>query len=104
MPVDDTSSGPVKVLVERGARGVVTLTLNRADKSNALDAQTVDLLAEAIAAADRDPPVRILALRGAGRHFCAGADVSGGGDGWSGRGTTIVDLCTRLDSLTKPVV
>lgn len=98
------SSGPAKLLVQRGARGVVTLTLNRADKSNAVDTETIDLLAEAIAAVDHDPSARILALRATGKHFCAGADVSSSGDNWSKSGRTIVDVCTLLDNLSKPTV
>jgi methylglutaconyl-CoA hydratase len=98
------SSGSAKVIVQHGARGIVTLTLNRADKSNALDAETVDLLAEAIAAVGHDQSVRILALRGAGEHFCAGADVSSTGDSWSKSGRTIIDVCTLLDNLSKPAV
>ena len=98
------SSGTAKVIVERGARGVITLTLNRPEKSNALDTKSIDLLAEAIAEVDRDPPTRILALRAAGKHFCAGADVSSTGDSWSKSGRTIVDVCTLLDNLSKPVV
>jgi methylglutaconyl-CoA hydratase len=98
------SSGPEKVIVERGARGVVTLTLNRPEKSNALDLESVDLLANAIAAVDRDRSARILALRATGKHFCAGADVASGAGSWSKPGRTIVDICTLLDNLSKPVV
>ena len=58
----------------------------------------------AIAAVDRDPSARILALRGAGKHFCAGADVSNTGDSWSMSGRTIVNVCTVLDNLSKPAV
>lgn len=98
------SSAPAKVIVERGARAVVTLTLNRPEKSNALDTETVNLLAEAIAAVDRDPSARILALRAAGKHFCVGADVSSSGGGWSKPERTIVDVCVLLDNLRKPAV
>ncbi|MFZ0836969.1 MAG: enoyl-CoA hydratase-related protein [Xanthobacteraceae bacterium] len=98
------SSDSAKIIVERGAHGVVTVTLNRPEKSNALDGESVDLLADAIATVDRDPSTRILALRAAGKHFSAGADVSSTGDSWSKPGRTIVDACTLLDNLSKPVV
>ena len=98
------SSDSAKIIVERGAHGVVTVTLNRPEKSNALDGECVDLLADAIATVDRDPSTRILALRAAGKHFSAGADVSSTGDSWSKPGRTIVDACTLLDNLSKPVV
>jgi methylglutaconyl-CoA hydratase len=57
------------------ADGILTLTLNRPDKRNALDATVIDGLAEAIARAELDADVRVVALRGAGKDFCAGADL-----------------------------
>lgn len=64
-----------ELLIEQRA-GVATLTLNRPDKANALDAALVDALAAALAAARRDG-TRLLVLQGAGRHFCAGFDFTG---------------------------
>ncbi len=55
--------------------GVLTLTLNRPDKRNALDSAMVARLAEALAAADIDAAVDVIALKGAGKDFCAGADL-----------------------------
>ena len=55
--------------------GVLTLTLNRPEKRNALDAATLDGLAEALARAELDRDVRVVAIRGAGNDFCAGADL-----------------------------
>jgi enoyl-CoA hydratase len=53
------------------------ITVNRPDKLNALNAQTLGELAEAFSAAGRDPSVRVLILRGAGeKAFVAGADIS----------------------------
>ena len=57
------------------ADGVLTLTLNRPAKRNALDATVIDGLAEAIARAELDAEVRVIAIRGAGKDFCAGADL-----------------------------
>ena len=55
---------------------VTTLTLNRPDKANALDAGLVDALAAAVAAAQHDG-TRLLVLKGNGRNFCAGFDFGG---------------------------
>ncbi len=55
--------------------GVLTLTLNRAEKRNALNAAIVDGLAIGIAQAELDAEVRVLVIRGAGKDFCAGADL-----------------------------
>lgn len=57
------------------ATGVVTLTLDRPEKRNALNAVLVDELSDAIAWADADERVRVVLLRGAGKDFCAGADL-----------------------------
>jgi methylglutaconyl-CoA hydratase len=58
------------------ANHVATLTLNRPDKRNALDDRTIGELKTHFAAADADANVRVILLRGAGRDFCAGADLS----------------------------
>src|SRR5690349_12438114 len=55
--------------------GVLTLTLDRPAKRNALSAVLVDALHAAIDRADLDAEVRVLVLRGAGSDFCAGADL-----------------------------
>ena len=56
-------------------RGVLTLTLNRPDKRNALSGALIDALATGIADAELDSNVRVVCLRGAGKDFCAGADL-----------------------------
>lgn len=65
----------VVVVEVESASGVATITLNRPDKRNALNAVLVDELADALAWADADERVRTVLLRGAGRDFCAGADL-----------------------------
>ena len=55
--------------------GVLTITLNRPDKRNALDASVLDGLARAMARAELEAEVRVVVLRGAGADFCAGADL-----------------------------
>jgi methylglutaconyl-CoA hydratase len=55
--------------------GVLTLTLNRPEKRNALDAATVDAIHRELDRADLDAEVRVVAFRGAGKDFCAGADL-----------------------------
>lgn len=55
--------------------GVLTLTLNKPDKLNALDAPMAKEIYEGLKGADNDPNVRVIVLTGAGRGFCAGADL-----------------------------
>jgi methylglutaconyl-CoA hydratase len=55
--------------------GVLTLTLDRPDKRNALSSALVDAIHEALDRADLDAEVRVVMFRGAGKDFCAGADL-----------------------------
>jgi len=63
-------------LLSEVAGGVCRLTLNRPDKRNALDARLVADLKAALRAADADGEVRVVAIQGAGKDFCSGADLS----------------------------
>ena len=55
--------------------GVLSLTLNRPDKRNALSAELIEELHRALERADLDGETRVVVLRGAGKDFCAGADL-----------------------------
>jgi enoyl-CoA hydratase/carnithine racemase len=57
---------------------VLTVTLNRPDKLNAYTAVMGAELTDAFERADADDAVRAIVVTGAGRGFCAGADISGG--------------------------
>ncbi|MBV9947373.1 MAG: enoyl-CoA hydratase/isomerase family protein, partial [Myxococcales bacterium] len=64
------------VLSERDG-SVVTLTLNRPEKLNALNAELLAALAAAVTSLDHDPTVRAVVLTGAGeKAFVAGADIA----------------------------
>jgi methylglutaconyl-CoA hydratase len=64
-----------RVLVEL-AGGILTATLNREDKRNAIDTAMIDALLAMLERADLDAEVRVVAIRGAGRDFCAGMDLN----------------------------
>jgi methylglutaconyl-CoA hydratase len=64
------------VLVSTDARGVATVTLNRPEVGNAYNAAMLEALIRGLTALADDPAVRCLVIRGAGRHFQAGADIS----------------------------
>lgn len=63
-------------ILYRVESGIATLTLNRPDKLNAWTPQMGQEVHHALTAAGRDEAVRVIVLTGAGRGFCAGADVS----------------------------
>ena len=62
------------------ADGILQVTLNRPDKLNAYTAIMGAELADAFNRADADDAVRVVLVTGAGRAFCAGADISAGAD------------------------
>jgi enoyl-CoA hydratase/carnithine racemase len=61
------------------ADGVGIVTLHRPERLNALNTVMLDELLAVLDQADADDAVRVLIVTGAGRAFCAGADLSGGG-------------------------
>lgn len=56
-------------------RGIFSITLNRPEKRNAIDSATVELLHRLLEQANLDANVRVVVIRGAGKDFCAGADL-----------------------------
>ncbi|MCH6556507.1 MAG: crotonase/enoyl-CoA hydratase family protein [Chloroflexi bacterium] len=58
--------------------GIARITLNRPERLNAINAQLISDLRDAVAAANDDQSVRVIVLSGAGRAFCAGYDLDWG--------------------------
>ena len=56
--------------------GIAVLTLNRPEKRNAIDDALIEQLDAALGRAAADDAVRVIVIRGAGKDFCAGADLS----------------------------
>jgi methylglutaconyl-CoA hydratase len=91
--------------------GVLTATLNRPDVRNALNRAVVDGLHRALDRADLEPEVRVMLLRGAGKDFCAGADLQellASADRAPGENEQdamrLGTVFTRMRALPKPVV
>lgn len=88
---------------------VRTITVNRPDKLNALDAPTLEALDQAFAAAGDDAAVRVVVLTGAGpKAFVAGADIGGMATlpATAGRDFAVLGqrLMSRIERLPKPVL
>ena len=64
---------------------VATITFNRPEKMNTWNAQVASELSEAMLKANTDDEVRAIVLTGAGRAFCAGADLERGGETFANR-------------------
>jgi enoyl-CoA hydratase/carnithine racemase len=88
--------------------GLAIVTLNRPEKLNAYDLEMQVLLIEALARADEDDGVRVIIVTGAGRAFCAGADLSGGGDSFRTEDDNWRDggghIALRIFASKKPVI
>ena len=69
------------IICAHDPRGVASVTLNRPDRGNAMNPALIDELGSCIQELGADASVRVIVLRGAGKHFCAGADVGGRGEG-----------------------
>jgi enoyl-CoA hydratase/carnithine racemase len=89
--------------------GVLTVTLARPDRRNAIDGELAAKLREAFEAAADDPGVRALILTGEGRAFAAGGDLSRFERDWDPRefrhdSHRLTSLITLLERLEKPTV
>ncbi len=92
-------------------RGVAVITLNRPEKHNAFNARMIAELHDLSGKVARDPDIRIVTLTGAGKSFCAGADL-----GWmksqaekdrAGKmeeARSLGIMLRDLDHLPKPVI
>lgn len=68
-------AGSGSLLLDAVQGGILRLTLNRPDKRNAMNAAMIAALNDQLERADLDAAVRVVAVEGAGKDFCAGADL-----------------------------
>ncbi|MEY4162769.1 MAG: hypothetical protein RI939_1498 [Actinomycetota bacterium] len=97
------------------ADGIATITLNRPDKLNAFTGTMMHEMISAFDRTDADDAVKAVIVTGADRGFCAGADLSSGGDTFSRGGSDVVGdrgiprdggglLTLRIFDSLKPVI
>ncbi|MFT4520501.1 MAG: enoyl-CoA hydratase/carnithine racemase [Halioglobus sp.] len=88
--------------------GIAVITLNRPDALNTMTSTIIDGLGAAYQRCDEDDAVRVVVLTGAGKAFCAGADMSGGGSTFDGGAQTLeVNSCPlsmQAWQVRKPVI
>ena len=91
--------------------GVLTITLNRPERLNAFNGQMAAEMMEAFDRADGDDNIRAIILTGEGRGFCAGADLSSGGDTFARSNEDLEAyrdgggvLSLRIYALRKPII
>jgi enoyl-CoA hydratase len=65
-------------LLTEDQNGILIATLNRPDKLNALNLETMELLTEAVLRFRDTEALKVMLIRATGRYFCAGADLKGG--------------------------
>ncbi|MBC7180460.1 MAG: enoyl-CoA hydratase/isomerase family protein, partial [Roseovarius sp.] len=99
------------ISIETDARGVATLTLERADKHNSMSAQMIAELHDAAEQLGADAQVRVVVLAARGKSFCAGGDL-----GWmreqfeaepEARGreaAKLAQMLRALDAMPKPLI
>jgi len=95
------------LLIERAPNGVVTLTLNRPEKKNAINRAMFDELLVAFREVDASTSDRVLVITGAGEAFCSGADLGDRGSDTRHplqRLHWVADIALALHRIPKPVI
>jgi 2-(1,2-epoxy-1,2-dihydrophenyl)acetyl-CoA isomerase len=83
--------------------GVLTLTLNRPERLNAMNNPLIEAMNRELARARNDDKIRAVLLTGTGRAFCAGADLVGGGP-IDSTASTPPDLGADMDRIFNPMI
>jgi methylglutaconyl-CoA hydratase len=99
------------ITVEVSARRIATVLLNRPERGNAFDQIMLDELGHAFAGLAAGAEVRIVVLRGSGRHFCTGADLAARAAAAPAPAleaatvhVSLRDVLASLDALPKPTL
>ncbi len=95
------------LLVERAPNGVVTLTLNRPERKNAMNAAMFNELLAVFREVDASTSDRVLVITGAGDAFCSGADLGDRGSDTRpalARLHWVADIALALHRIPKPVI
>lgn len=99
------------ITLDTDARGVCTLTLNRAEKHNAMSGQMLQELTLAAKRLAEDDTVRVVVLTGAGKSFCAGGDLAwmraqmdADAETRAREARVLAEMLMALNTLPKPLI
>ncbi|MCB4454649.1 crotonase/enoyl-CoA hydratase family protein [Leisingera sp. McT4-56] len=99
------------ITLDTDARGVCTLTLNRAEKHNAMSGQMLQELTQAAKQLAGDDTVRVVVLTGAGKSFCAGGDLAwmraqmdADAETRAREARVLAEMLMALNTLPKPLI
>ncbi|OBY27494.1 crotonase/enoyl-CoA hydratase family protein [Leisingera sp. JC1] len=99
------------ITLDTDARGVCTLTLNRAEKHNAMSGQMLQELTLAAKRLAEDETVRVVVLTGAGKSFCAGGDLAwmraqmdADAETRAREARVLAEMLMALNTLPKPLI
>lgn len=103
-----TSAKPEPLVLSRREGAILTLTLNRPEKSNSLHPDMVTQLSAALNSAEADNALSVVVITGAGSSFCAGLDLDLLVSWTTGQKLSYLDSVTkifrRIWSLAQPVI
>jgi len=87
---------------------ILTVTMNRPEKRNAMSSTMLARLVEVFSGLEHDTETRVVIVRGAGRSFCAGLDLSELAAARAGKGTValteITDVFYELERVPQPTI
>src|SRR5712671_4452917 len=99
------------ICVDISARRIATVTLYRPERGNAFDQRMLNELLAEFSHLGANDSVRVVVLRGAGRHFCTGADLAARGPDAEAASNepertpaTLRDVLLALDTMPKPTI
>ncbi|MGH6768396.1 MAG: enoyl-CoA hydratase-related protein [Xanthobacteraceae bacterium] len=97
------------ISVDVSPRRIATVLLNRPDRGNAFNQVMLDELGGTLKSLASDDAARLVVLRGAGKHFCTGADLTSRGPSAPSQGAepatySLRDVLAILDALPKPTI
>jgi 2-(1,2-epoxy-1,2-dihydrophenyl)acetyl-CoA isomerase len=98
---DATKETPLQAVLEGG---VLTLTLNRPERLNAMSQELIGMIIEQLDRALAESEVRTVLITGTGRGFCAGADLAGTGTGTTTGADGKPDLGVVIERLYNPMI